>query len=199
MRRQQRGRAGLRGGGKEAHLGSAGQCTRRPCDKVVAGLGSGPRVAQAPPDTAAHHPHSQHGTHSAAHSGMGGQVGAIQGLGPATLGAPTTQLPGVPPAHRPSDQTVSMLAAATMVAILTGVAGPAAPAVTLVVGQAGARDHCACLAAVSMLTAATVPILAQVHHWRQREGGWDRRGGWGASRLESLPSCSPVQVRPSPS
>lgn len=64
-----------------------------------------------------------------------------------------------------------MLAAAPTVAIFTGVAGSAAPAVTLIVWQAGAGDHCAYLAAVGMLTAATMPILAQVCHWGQGESG----------------------------
>lgn len=68
------------------------------------------------------------------------------------------------PCVRTSIQAVSMLATAPSVAVGTWVTGPAAPAVTLVVWQAGAVDYRAYLAAVGMLTAATVPILAQVCH-----------------------------------
>lgn len=57
-----------------------------------------------------------------------------------------------------------MLAAAPAVAICAGVAGPAAPAITLIVRQAGTSDRCSYLAAVGMLTAATMPVLAQVCH-----------------------------------
>lgn len=93
-----------------------------------------------------------------------------------------------------------MLTAAPTVAIFTGVAGSAAPAITLVVWEAGAVDHCAYLAAVGMLTAATMPILAQVHHWGQGESGWTR---WQqrsvASHLTPPPTCLPVHMRPSPS
>lgn len=93
-----------------------------------------------------------------------------------------------------------MLTAAPSVAILTGVAGSAAPAITLIVWQAGAGDHCAYLAAVGMLTAATTPILAQVCHWGQGESGWTSwQEGSGASHLTSPPTCSPVHMRPSPS
>lgn len=75
------------------------------------------------------------------------------------------------PPYWASVQAVSVLAAAPTMAVRTGVAGPAAPAIALIVGQAGTRDHCAYLAAVGMFTAATMPILAQVCHW-------DRRRQW---------------------
>lgn len=68
------------------------------------------------------------------------------------------------PCVRPSVEAVGVLTAAATVAILTGVAGPAAPAITLVVWPAGAGDRCAHLAAVGVLAAAATPILAQVHH-----------------------------------
>ena len=114
---------------------------------------------------------------------------------------PPTQLLGSPPAHWASTQAVSMLTAAPSVAIFTGVAGPAAPAITLVVWQAGTGDHSAYLAAGGMLTAAAMPILTQVRHWgRERVvGPGDRRGMGSPTPLMSSPACSPVHVRPSPS
>lgn len=93
-----------------------------------------------------------------------------------------------------------MLAAAATVAVFAGVAGPAAPAITLVVWQAGAVDRCAYLAAVGMFTTTTTPILAQVGHWKQGERGWTRwQEGSVAALFTSPASCLPVHVRPSPS
>lgn len=69
------------------------------------------------------------------------------------------------PAYWASVQAVGVLAAAPTVAVNTGVAGPTIPTVTLIVRQAGTGDRCAYLAAVGMLTAATVPVLTQVCHW----------------------------------
>lgn len=68
------------------------------------------------------------------------------------------------PCVRASVQAVRVFTAAPAVAICTGVTGPAAPAITLIVGQAGAGDNCANLAAVGMLTAAAMPILAEICH-----------------------------------
>lgn len=104
------------------------------------------------------------------------------------------------PAHWASTQAVGMLTAAPSMAIFTGIAGPAAPAITLIVWQAGTGDHCPYLATVGMFTAAATPILAQVRHYRQGESGWTKwREGNGASHLMSIPTCSPVHVWPSPS
>lgn len=187
------------GEGREAHPGSAGQCTQRPRDRVVAGPGSGPRAAQAPPDTALHHPRSRRGTRSAVCSGQQSRWAPFRDWGSRSSGGPRPAAWLCPPAHRSSAQAVSVLAAAPAVAILTGVAGPAAPAITLVVGQAGAGDHCAYLAAVGMLAAPATPMLAQVYHWRQRESGWTRRQEGRGVGPPTSHSCSPVHVRPSPS
>lgn len=166
------GQAGLWGRGGEAHPGSAGRCTRHPSDREAAGPGSGPRAARVPADTAVRRPRSRHGTHSAACSGAGEQVGTLQGLGQPKSASPPSG--SAPPAHRPGVQAVGVLAAAPAVTIFTGVAGPAAPAVALVVWPAGAGDRCALLAAVGVLAAAATPILAQVHHWRRPGGrGWN--------------------------
>lgn len=167
------GQAGVWGRGREAHPGSAGRCTRHPRDREVAGPGSGPRAARVPADTAVHRPRSRHGTHSAVRSGAGEQVGTLQGLGQPKSAPPPPPCGLAPSAHRSSVQAVGVLTAAPAVAILTGVAGPAAPAVALVVWPAGAGNRCALLAAVGVLAAATTPILAQVHHWGGRGGrGW---------------------------
>lgn len=101
-------------------------------------------------------------------------MGTLRGLGQPKSGGPPPPGGLAPPAHWPSVQAVGVLTAAPAEAILTGVAGPAAPAIALVVWPADAGDRCACLAAVGMLAAATTPILAQVHHWRWGGGCWTR-------------------------
>lgn len=83
-----RGKAGVLGEGREAHPGSAGQCTQRPRDRVVAGPGSGPRAAQAPPDTVVHHPRSRRGTHSAVCSGQQSRWAPFRDWGSRSSGGP---------------------------------------------------------------------------------------------------------------
>lgn len=62
-----------------------------------------------------------------------------------------------------------MLTATSTVAIQAGVTSLAIPAITLIGRQAGTGDHCPYLAAVGMLTAAAMPLLAQVRHWGARK------------------------------
>lgn len=57
-----------------------------------------------------------------------------------------------------------MLTAASTVAVQAGIASSATPAITLIVRQTGASDHCPHLAAVGMLTAAAMPLPAQICH-----------------------------------
>lgn len=57
-----------------------------------------------------------------------------------------------------------MLAAAPAMPIRAGVSASAAPAITLVVRQAGAGDSRPVLAAGGMLAATTIPVLAQIRH-----------------------------------
>lgn len=75
------------------------------------------------------------------------------------------------PAYRTSVEAVSMLTAASTVTIQAGIASSATPAITLIVRQTGASDHCPHLAAVGMLTAAAMPLLAQICHWGQGRSG----------------------------
>lgn len=68
------------------------------------------------------------------------------------------------PRVRAGVKAVGMLTATSTVAIQAGVASSATPTVTLIGRQAGTGDHCPHLAAVGVLTAATMPLLAQVCH-----------------------------------
>lgn len=103
-------------------------------------------------------------------------------------GASAPRLRDSPPtAYRTSVEAVSVLTAASTVAIQAGVASSAAPAITLVVGQTGTVDRRPHLAAVGMLTAATVPLLAQICHWGRGESGGARCLEW----VQGFPPANP--------
>lgn len=103
-----------------------------------------------------------------------------------------------PPAYRTGVEAVGVLAATSTVAIQAGVSSSAAPTVTLISRQAGAGDHCPHLAAVGMLTAATMPLLAQVCHWGARKKWLSQVLGLVQGILPASHGL-PVHTRPSPS